>query len=1671
MKSNRAQKHERARGWGGMPERLEPRWLMAARIVGNAAVFQTIQAAVDAAAPNAVINVDPGVYSELVNIYKPLTLRGAKAGVDGRSNARADRAAESVVNGNLNATGTRSTSFYLNADGIVVDGFTFEGQTATGTYGAAVHMSPNRAGVQFLNNIVQNNATGMHMSNGSATAPLVIRGNLFRNNNNEGPHSGRALYTDGGISGGTLRNVIIDQNAFVGNKGFDPTFQVQPAVGFEALSQASVQTNIQVTNNIFDNNGKHLLAFNASNLTISGNWFQEAWDTTSAGIRFEGGMHDVTIRQNNIYGSGARAIRIDRKASSGSNYNFSITNNNFFRVGEDGGAEDAALLTGTSDDPTKVVLDGPLVASGNWWGASNGPGGDWGGPLGSGDDVLTRNAGNRAHISGVGSFATAPVVERQGAWWGTPSVTGHAIQFEDHDHGGSGVAYSDTTGGNSTGSLHHYESVDIGTTTDAGGGHYVGSVKAGEWLEYTIRVTAAGTYTFNARVASSGAGGNYHLELNGTNISGTLSVPSTGGSTTWTTTTKTGVNLPAGVHVLRIAFDSNPSGGSTGNFNWFRFTPTSVQQPPAAPTNLAATAPQPTKVTLSWADNSTNETGFIIERKTGAAGAWAQIGTTASNIATYDDLTVAAGTQYFYRVRANSAAGQSADSNEAQVTTPVPGVTYLSDLPWLGTPTNGWGPIEKDMSVGGSGANDGGVITLNGVTYAKGLGTHAAAEILYNLGGQYATFVSDIGIDDRQSTGGTAIFQVFADNVKIYESPVMGATSATQTINVSVAGAQQLRLVVTDAGDGTSFDHADWAGARLLSPSGPVAPAAPSGLAATPASTAQINLTWTDNASDEDGFRIERSLNGTDGWTEIGTAAANATGYNDSASLSGGAKYYYRVRAYKAGLNSPYTAVANATTQSVPTAPAAPSNLVATAASHAQIDLTWADNSSNETGFVIERSLNGTDGWSVIATPAQNATSYSDSTGLSAGTQYYYRVRATNGVGPSADSNVANATTQAAPTAPAAPSNLSATAVSSPQINLTWADNSGNETGFIIERSPDGATGWAQVGTAAQNATSFANTTGLSAGTQYFYRVRATNAVGPSGDSNVASATTLSNALPTGWANGDIGAVGTAGGATFSGGVYTIKGAGSDIWNAADAFNFTYLPLNGDGSITGRVTGITNTNSYAKAGVMIRESLAANSKHAALLMTPTQGIGFVRRTSTGGASSVTTTAGVAAPYWVRLVRAGSTITAFTSSNGTTWTNVGSTTITMGTNVFVGLAVTSKNTAALNTATVSDVAITGAAAPAPAAPTGLAAQAISPTRVDLTWTDASSDETGFKVERSTDGVNFTTVTTTAAGATGYSDTSAVPGTAYTYRVRATGAGGDSAASNTATATTAQVPPAAPTNLAATAASSTQIDLTWADNASNETGFIIERSLDGATGWTQIATPAQNATSYSNSLGLSGGTQYFYRVRATNVAGASADSNVASATTPTGPSLPAPWAAADIGTVGAAGSSSFASGVYTVKGAGSDIWNAADSFQFMYQQITGDGTFTARVTGITNTNAYAKAGVMIRESLAANSKHAALVVTPTQGVGFVRRTSTGGSSSVTTTAGAAAPYWLRLVRSGATITAFISSNGTTWTQAGTSTVSMTSTVYIGLAVCSKVPGTLNTATFDSVGFTAA
>ena len=171
-------------------------------------------------------------------------------------------------------------------------------------------------------------------------------------------------------------------------------------------------------------------------------------------------------------------------------------------------------------------------------------------------------------------------------------------------------------------------------------------------------------------------------------------------------------------------------------------------------------------------------------------------------------------------------------------------------------------------------------------------------------------------------------------------------------------------------------------------------------------------------------------------------------------------------------------------------------------------------------------------------------------------------------------------------------------------------------------------------------------------------------------------------------------------------------------------------------------------------------------------------------------------------------------------------------------------------------------------------------------------------------------------------------------------------------------------------------------------------------------------------------------------------------------------------ADIGAVTVTGSASYSGGVYTVSGGGEDIWLTADEFHFVHQSMTGDGEIIARIVSQDNSHPWAKTGVMIRDGLNADAANAMMGLTPGNGAGLFYRTSTGVTSQRTNTTSASTPIWVKLTRSGNTLTGYTSSNGQDWNWVGNITISMSSTVDVGLAVSSHVDGVLATASFDNV-----
>jgi hypothetical protein len=330
------------------------------------------------------------------------------------------------------------------------------------------------------------------------------------------------------------------------------------------------------------------------------------------------------------------------------------------------------------------------------------------------------------------------------------------------------------------------------------------------------------------------------------------------------------------------------------------------------------------------------------------------------------------------------------------------------------------------------------------------------------------------------------------------------------------------------------------------------------------------------------------------------------------------------------------------------------------------------------------------------------------------------------------------------PTKPAGPSNLQATAGNSNDAMLEWTANSTNELGVTVQRSLDGYH-FFQIAQLPFGANTYHDTDpslDLSH-VVYYYRVGAFNTLG-TGYSNAAvlqlvgmtinhsdigggfgstndlqtngtarfySPVDAGGSLGIFTADRDIGTPGdpaTPGSASFENGVYTLQASGDDIYNNSDAFHFAYVPLHGDGQITARVTSLDPTKTisdFTKAGVMIRETLTADSREVSLVDTRDHSFRFQRRANVGGSTDrgpdsdyPDLNSPLPPPLWLRLRRQGNVFTAFWSADGNTWTRLdGPQTINMATDVFIGLALTAHNNdGRLDTATFDNVTVNTAA---------------------------------------------------------------------------------------------------------------------------------------------------------------------------------------------------------------------------------------------------------------------------------------------------------------------------------------------------------------------------------------
>lgn len=491
----------------------------------------------------------------------------------------------------------------------------------------------------------------------------------------------------------------------------------------------------------------------------------------------------------------------------------------------------------------------------------------------------------------------------------------------------------------------------------------------------------------------------------------------------------------------------------------------------------------------------------------------------------------------------------------------------------------------------------------------------------------------------------------------------------------------------------SEFDQIALTGAR-----GEAAPtynalAAPGAVTAAPASGAStgVVLNWAD-VSGETAYAIERSPDGVN-FTRLGAAiAANANTYTDPLTF-GAMRWWYRVVALVGSTSSAPSTVVSVVNK--PSAVAAPSPAYATtsiaAPTGTALYLNWAD-VQGDAGYRIERSTNGST-FTPIATTATNINAYNDTTAQPS-TGYVYRITPLTSTG----DGVAPAFTFEAGTRWTT-SGFKTTSRSNNSVTLSWTDFAG-ETAYRIERTTNGVTGWATAATLPADQTTWSNTS-LSELAEYYYRVVADLPVSEVISSAIAFTATLpTTPLPTGWTDTDVGSVGGWGiaGSTNGGTTYKVVGAGTDVGGSADAFHYLYRPLDGDGSITVRVDSqkSNDIDDNAEAGIMIRDGLASNAKYAFINVEPGRNgrTDFEYRATTGNSPANVTGTTTRAPIWMRLTRTGPTITAEYSTNGSTWTLISSQTISMSTQVLIGMAVSAIEPNLLSYANYSNVSFTG-----------------------------------------------------------------------------------------------------------------------------------------------------------------------------------------------------------------------------------------------------------------------------------------------------------------------------------------------------------------------------------------
>ena len=582
-------------------------------------------------------------------------------------------------------------------------------------------------------------------------------------------------------------------------------------------------------------------------------------------------------------------------------------------------------------------------------------------------------------------------------------------------------------------------------------------------------------------------------------------------------------------------------------------------------------------------------------------------------------------------------------------------------------------------------------------------------------------------------------------------------------------------------------------------------------------------------------------------------------------------------------------------------------------------------------------------------------------------------------------------------------------------------------------------------GTSTGTGTGTGTTTGTGTGTG------TSTGTGTGTGTSTGTAPTLSD--------GDIGNPGLAGSASVSSGIYTQKGGGADIWNNYDQFNYQSESLTTDATIIVHVDSQQNTNVWAKAGPMFRNSLAGGAAFVSLFQNPGSLLELMWRDSDNGFANFTSQVkSTAAANWLELVKTGNTFTAYyattTGAPGVSdWILVGThTTSFTNASYAAGLAVTAHDNTQICTVVFSNLSILGGTGTGTGTGTSTGTGTGTGTTTGTGTGTGTSTGTGTGTGTTTGtgtGTGTTTGTGTGTGTSTGTGTGTSTGTGTgTGTTTGTGTGtGTSTGTGTGTGTTTGTGTGTGTSTGTGTGTSTGTGTGTGTTTGTGTGTGTSTGTGTGTG---TSTGTGTGTGTSTGTGTGTGTTTGTGTGTGTSTGTGTGTGTSTGTAPT-------LSDGDIGNPGLAGSASVSSGIYTQKGGGADIWNNYDQFNYQSESLTTDATIIVHVDSQQNTNVWAKAGPMFRNSLAGGAAFVSLFQNPGSLLELMWRDSDNGFANFTSQVkSTAAANWLELVKTGNTFTAYYATTTgapgvSDWILVGTHTTSFTNASYAaGLAV---------------------